>query len=280
MANTPQDVRIRPMRPDDVAELGHVAEQAAPDERLDPGLLGHLLDTDPGGCWVAEDSGEIVGFAIGIVRELMWVLASYAVLPGAQHRGIAPQLYAASAQHGQGCLRGLLTLTPAETRAARHHRAAGFTLHPLMKLTGTLDRATLPLLGRVREGTHNDLDLLDSLDRRIRGAAHGPDHLRLCRSLRLIVVERTTGSGYAYLQPDGNPVLLAATNRRTAGDLLWEALASAHAGAAVRVDRISAANQWALDVGLAAGLTLGRSGYLGVRRIQPPAPYLPHPTLL
>lgn len=280
MANTPQDVRIRAMRPDDVADFAHVAEQAMPQQRLDPSLPDHLLDTDPAGCWVAEAEGEIVGFAISIVRELTWILSSYAVLPGGQHHGIARALYAATAQHGQGCLRGLFTSTSAETQATRHHRAAGFDLHPLMRLTGTVDRATLPLLDRVREGTETDLDLLDSLDRRTRGAAHGPDHLLLGRSLRLIVVDRTTGSGYAYLQPDGSPALLAATNRRTAGALLWEALAAVPAGAVARVDRITAANQWALDVGLAAGLTLGRSGYLGVRRTQPPAPYLPHPTLL
>ena len=31
----------------------------------------HLLHTDPGGCWVAEQDGELVGFATSLTRELI-----------------------------------------------------------------------------------------------------------------------------------------------------------------------------------------------------------------
>ena len=46
------------------------------------------LRTDPGGCWVAEVDGELVGGAVSRVRELMWILASFAVRPDQQGQGI------------------------------------------------------------------------------------------------------------------------------------------------------------------------------------------------
>ena len=50
------------------------------------------LVTDPAGCWVAEVDGEVVGGAVSRVRELMWILASFAVRPDQQGRGIGAQL--------------------------------------------------------------------------------------------------------------------------------------------------------------------------------------------
>jgi hypothetical protein len=43
---------------------------------------------------------------------------------------------------------------------------------------------------------------------------------------------------------------------------------------------VTAANEWAIDVGLAARLELQQSGYLGLRNMRPPAPYLHHGSLL
>lgn len=299
MATRSYDVQIRPMRPDDVAAAealsaaayGGVAGIDADPTRVPvlPRSIGeasawqqrtrHLLTTDPGGSWVAEIDGEMVGFAVGLVRELMWILASYAVLPSHQGQGIGREILSAAAQHGRGCLRGMLA-SSADPGATRRYRAAGFDLHPFMQLQGTVDRTTLPILDRVRAGGAADHDLLDSIDRRTRGAAHGPDHGWLFASSRLIVADRSTGSGYAYLGPDGSLLLLAATNRRTATDLLWEALAAAPPDTEVCVDRITAANQWAIDVGMAAGLGLHPSGYLALRHLKPPAPYLPHRAFL
>jgi len=75
-------------------------------------------------------------------------------------------------------------------------------------------------------------------------------------------------------------VLVAATNRRTASGLMWEALASSTPGAQVSVHHVTAANGWALDVGLAARMAIYTNGYLCLRRMKPPAPYLHHGSLL
>src|SRR5688572_26702117 len=63
----------------------------------------HFLATDPDGCWVAEDAGGMLGFATSYTRELMWILATYAVRPQAQGHGIGKALLAAALHHGRGC---------------------------------------------------------------------------------------------------------------------------------------------------------------------------------
>ncbi len=290
---------IRPMREGDLAALAELTatsyhevdartyQRAWPDPVRRPAArngpwmhrTGQALVTDPGGCWVAEVDGEVVGGAVSRVRELMWLLASFAVRPDQQGRGIGTQLMAAAMHHGRGCLRGMFAAS-ADPGAVRRYRLAGFDLHPQMLLTGVVDRTEIPVVDRVREGTAGDVDLLNSVDRRTRGAAHLSDHDLLLAQFRLVVTDHSTGSGYAYVDDDGSPTLLAATNRRTASKLMWEALASSTPGDQISVHHITAANSWALDVGLAARMAIYQSGYLCLRQMKPPAPYLHHGSLL
>ncbi|NYG58064.1 putative N-acetyltransferase YhbS [Nocardioides daedukensis] len=239
----------------------------------------HTIESDPAGCWVAEQDGEVVGCAISRTRELMWILASFAVRPDLQGQGIGAQLLQAAMHHGRGCLRGMFAAS-ADPGAVRRYRLAGFSLHPQMFLTGTVDRSQLPVVERVREGSRGDIDLMDSIDRQTRGAAHLSDHDLLLAQYRLIVVDQASGSGYAYVDAHGAPALLAATTRRTASDLMWEALASSPPGAQISVRHITAANEWAIDVGMSAHLALHQDGYLCLRGMKPPSPYLHHGSLL
>lgn len=238
----------------------------------------HFLETGSGGCWVVEGDDGMAGFAVSYRRDLTWVLATYAVLPELQGRGIGTPLLAAALGHSKGCLRGMLSASD-DPRALRRYRLAGFTLHPQLLLRGTVDRSAIPVVEDVREGSPSDFDLMDSLDRRLRDAAHGVDHPVLSRLYRLVVTDRSTGSGYAYVD-DGRPVLLAATNRRTAAQLMWEALASSEPGSEVSVAHLTAVNDWALDVGLAARLAVRTSGHLALQGMKPPVPYIHHGSFL
>jgi GNAT superfamily N-acetyltransferase len=241
----------------------------------------HFVETDPGGCWVAEDATGTVGIVTSFRRETLWCLATYAVLPDRQGRGIGKPLLAAALHHGRGCTRGMLSAS-SDTRAVRLYQQAGFDLHPQMFLQGTVDRSALPVLearaDKVREGTAADVELLDSLDRRTRGAGHGPDHGLMLRTWRLLVSDTTTGSGYAYVDERGSLALLAASNRRTAARLLWRVLADGPA--TTTIGHVTGANQWVLDVGLAARLVLQQEGFLGLRGMNPPAPYVHNGALL
>lgn len=290
------DLTIRPMRPEDVpaaerlsAEGFHeldarMSRRSWPDPELRPPERAaawkertlHLLRTDPEGCWVTEDDSGIVGVVASYNREKCWFLATYAVRPGLQGRGVGKALLAAGLHHGRGSLRAMVSAS-SDPRAARIYHQAGFSLHPQMFLTGAVDRTAIPVIEKVRDGSAGDIDLMDSIDRRTRGSTHGPDHELMVGLWRLIVSDTTTGSGYAYLE-QGRVALLAATNRRTATRLLWAALAEA--GDQATVSHVTAANAWAIDVGMAARLELHTEGYLGLRGMQPPAPYLHNGALL
>jgi GNAT superfamily N-acetyltransferase len=294
------DVLIRPMQPEDVPDAERVSGAAFLQLEVEQRRAGdpeprprtpahaerwstrtrHLLTTDPGGCWVAERDGAMVGFATSIRRDLTWILATYAVRPGLQGAGIGRPLLEAALTHARGCLRGMLAASD-DPRAFRRYRAAGFSLHPQLLLTGRVDRRALPVVEHVRDGTESDFELMDSIDRRVRDAAHGPDHpVLLAAAARLLVVDRSTGSGYAYVDERGQVGLLAATNRRTATRLLWEALAGAPEDEDIAITHLTPANEWAVDVGLAARLTVDTAGYLALRGMKPPAPYVHHGALL
>ena len=253
-----------------------------PDPQLRPPERGsiwvdrvrHLVGTDPGGSWVAERDDELLGIVVSFVREKMWLLASYAVVPGSQGLGLGRALLAPALDHGRGCLRGMLNAS-SDPKALRRYHGAGFTLHPQMFFRGSPDRALIPVVDKIREGSENDIDLMDSVDRQTRGAAHGVDHQLLLRQFRLVVSETSSAQGYAYL--DDGVVLLAATDRRTASRLMWESIASSDD---VLIGHITPENDWAVDVGLAAGLELNQEGYQAVRHMQPPKPYLPHGALM
>jgi GNAT superfamily N-acetyltransferase len=293
------EVLYRPMRPDDVALAEHVSGVAFleldlrtfPRDLPDPEPRGedhragwirrtrHFLTTDPAGCWVGEDAGEMVGFATSIRREGTWILATYAVVPGQQGRGIGKQLLDLALTHSRGCLHGMLSASD-DPRAVRRYLLAGFRMHPQMFLSGTVDRSAIPVdTGtRVREGTAADTDLMDSVDRGCRGAAHGPDHALMQGIFRCVVSDTTAGSGYAYLNPGGAVMLLAASNRRTAAKLLWSAIADGPAEQSI--SHVSAANDWAIEIGTAARLGLRTSGYLALRGMKPPTTYLHNGALL
>ncbi|WP_433656115.1 GNAT family N-acetyltransferase [Nocardia sp. CA-128927] len=232
--------------------------------------MRYFLEVDPQGCWVAVDGERIVGFAISQNRDRLWYLATYGVLPRVQGQGVGKRLLDAVLAHADG-RQGMFS-SSVHPGATRRYRLAGFSLHPQMRMVGTVDRSTLPAVRGLSDGSADDFDWMDRLDQRVRGAGHGSDHQYLLNSHRLVVSRGDDKPGYVYIDDRGRAVLLAAADRRTAADLLWEALAAAQADTLVNC--ITTANEWAVDVGLAAGLDIGQEGYLAVRGMPTPAPYL------
>jgi hypothetical protein len=68
---------------------------------------------------------------------------------------------------------------------------------------------------------------------------------------------------------------LAATSRRLATRLLTAALLAAPPGEPIRVDHVVAEAQWAVDVGVTAGLEITNSGFIALRGMRPAELALP-----
>ena len=164
------DVRTRP------------ADWPAP-ERRDPERaalwrrrMEHLITHDSPGCWVAEDdSGELVGAVAALLRERLWGLSTYAVRPGTQATGIGKQLLDAALTYADPEGTGFICSSH-DPRAVRRYALAGFAMHPTALIWGSPRRAALPAVSGVREGSIDDMELMDAADRASRGAGHGVDH--------------------------------------------------------------------------------------------------------
>jgi len=234
-----------------------------------------LLETDPGGCWAAVDDSGLLGFAVSLRRERLWILSTFAVRPGVQGKGIGRQLLERAQEHGAGCDRGILAASD-DQRALHRYHAAGFALHPQMMFAGEVDKSAIPAVGAMRDGTPDDLEWMDDLDRDLRGAPHGPDHALLAAmASRLVVTPERTG--YAYASPGGTSVV-AARDSGTASRLLWQCLAEA--AGEFEIGHVTSANMWAADVALRARLKLRTEGFLAVRGMAPPACYIHNGPLL
>ncbi len=228
----------------------------------------HLLATDPALQWVAEDGGALVGAACGLEREGLWGLSLLVVHPRAQGAGLGRALLERA---GSGATRGLICSSD-DPAALRCYAMAGFDLLPEVELSGRLRRDALPAGEGVRGGSVGDLDHVAAIDRRVRGAAHGADWLVALRSgARLLVAER----GYALAGP-AMVLALAAEDEESATALLAAALRATDPEAErVTVNFVTAAEAWAVRLGVAVGLAPVPRGAVFVRGPRFAGPYLP-----
>jgi GNAT superfamily N-acetyltransferase len=234
----------------------------------------HLVEHDADGCWIAEDDSEPLGISTSLRRESWWGLSSYFVLPKAQGTGVGRALLDAALRHADGTDRAMICASH-DPKAFRRYRLAGFTMHPTMLGWGTVDRSAIPALPRVRDGAGRDAEWCDEVDREARSAGHGVDHIVMREQYDLHVVDDSTGRGYCYAWPAGGTYLLAATDTKTASDLLWASLAQASDEPDLRFVYATAEQEWAVDVAIAARLELHGRGYLAYRGMPPAMPYLP-----
>ncbi len=132
----------------------------------------------------------------------------------------------------------------------------------------------------IRDGTTQDLDLVDTVDAGLRGAGHSVDLEPLLGNGdgQLLVADTASGQGYAVLDIDSDVLVLGARDAPTAQTLLAAALRQA--GDEADVGHLTAEQGWAVPVVLAAGLALQPRGPAFWRGCAPPSPYLPSGALL
>ena len=180
-------------------------------------------------------------------------------------------------RYGRGCLRGDARGSSEDPLAVRRYRLAGFTLHPSMLLCGRRPAGGAPGRGAGPRGLAGDIDLMNSVDRQVRGSAHGVDHELLPACYRLVVADRSTGSGYAYVAPVGRAL-------PAGGDQPAHRHRPALGGRSPRptpertVDGRQRHGRQRVGRRRGDGVpdgALDTSGYLALRGMKPPAPYLP-----
>jgi GNAT superfamily N-acetyltransferase len=287
---TAADATIRPLRPQDAAAAAAAArtsleplypkEEASAEEEAirvagATARVTHLQRTDPGGCWVAEVDGRVVGTAIGLIREGIWGFSLFALLPELQGLGIGTRLYEPALEYGAGVPGGIILSSAHPAAMRRYARSPGYRLLPAVALSGTWDPRRVPASLRCRPGDLSaDARTIDAASQHVRGASHMRDLPTLLDrpGVTLLVVE---DEGFVCAR-NGTPWLLAARSEAAAEDLLWGAITSGPRGGTVTVDFVTAENQWAIRVGLQAGLALAPEGPTFVRgEVGPMAPYLP-----
>ena len=269
-----------------------VEERTTESSKLMRRRIGHLLETDPDGSLVAERGREPVGFAQAFVRDDLWVLSLLAVSPDHQEQGTGRSLLDAATSYRRDARFGLI-LCSRDPRAARIYSKAGFDLHPAVAAWGRVDHRNGVQIGgdrvieidergfggcqvdlpEVREGTVDDLRLVRSLGRRLRGGDHAPEIAFLIGQGRRLLL--AGDQGYAVVQ-GARPVMLAADNEAAATTLLSVALSLASPDEGVTVNWITAGQQWAIRTSLAFGLQLHPLGPVMTRGFDSlPACYLP-----
>jgi GNAT superfamily N-acetyltransferase len=240
-----------------------------PDEEHAHIRLRRFLAADPGGSWVAEEAdGSLSGVGLALMRDGLWGLSLLVVDPARQSAGVGRELLARTLAYGAGA-RGAVILASSDPRALRAYARAGFTMHPTAAARGR-PRGVEPA-PEVRPFEPRDHALAAEVDRAIRGAAHGEDLDVLARQgCRRFVLP---GRGYVVMRED-DVKLLAAHDEEAAAVLLRTALARAAGKAAV--DWLTASQQWATDVVVAAGLQLEVGGAVFLRGdVGRFRPYLP-----
>jgi len=227
--------------------------------------LARFVSADHDGaslCHVAERDGTIIGYAAAIRREDLWGLALLFVEPAEQGHGI-----------GQGLLdRSLASATGARVRlirasdhpqAARRYFHAGLRLYPATSFSGTPDRTTIPTDLPGRLGGPDDLDLVEHVDRQVRGPTRTADaQFAMEQEGQLIIVDGPEGRGWTVSRADQGPRMLGATTPSAGQALLWTAFAHSDPDATLHVDPVFAEHQWVVQVAMAARLQSGMTSPL------------------
>jgi GNAT superfamily N-acetyltransferase len=276
------EVDIRPMRDEDVADADRVCldvlymtfsgEDDAVRAARQHARIRHLLETDPGGSWVAEHEGRVAGVALALIREGVWGFSLFAVAQELQGSGIGRELFARCWEYGAGA-RGHLILSSTNPKAMGIYARSGLAIRPCVAAAGIPDVSRAPSVDGVVEAGEAGIALADAIGRELRGAGHGRDlRVPMAHGARLLVFEDRAFA----LARGSNIILLGARDEQAAQRMLWALFVGGPPGATVNVDFLTAGQDWALPVCLDARLVLSPDGPMFAGgELGPLAPYIP-----
>lgn len=203
------------------------------------------LKDDPAGLWVADDAGEILGFAWSWVCGDLWFLAQLFVAPGHQGRGIGNELIQRTLDHAReagATNKALITFTFNRVSQALYIRHGLFPKMPIYFFSVARERLVglqdAPLRCIPLEDTVSDLNTLAQIDAVALGVSREKHHRYLLNDETTKGVTFYAGDacvGYAYIGSDGHIGPLAVTRADALGPSFMSALKVAAEGGSAQV---------------------------------------------
>jgi len=248
------------------------------DERRRQDRTRHFLSTDPGGSWVADDEGTIVGMSQSFVREDYWMLSQLGTVPGQQGRGLGRELLRLALAHGDPSSPGTIQCSR-DPKAMALYSSFGFSLHPVVAAWGMLRPGAVSRPEVVERIEPDDVgpehhEIVADIDRHVRGSARTVDITSMLSQPgnRLLL----HGDQAYAVAKDERIVTLGARDEEAATLVLRTMLAEAPEGETIEVNWLTSAQQWAIRVLTQAGIELQPYGPVMVRGMDgPPSPYIP-----
>ena len=159
---------LRQIRPDEWRVLHDLAfaaftdlEERQGDDPIEPPpdhvierRFRRVIETDPGGAWVAEEDGRPVGAGLAILREGLWGLSMLVVHPDAQSGGVGRALLDRALKESKARGHRLVVLVGDEPFYGR----VGFKIIPKGRATmpGPVDHSRL-LVAELVDGAFTDV---------------------------------------------------------------------------------------------------------------------------
>lgn len=234
-----------------------------------------MLRTDPAGAFVAlDESRQVIGVVAALGRGRLWVLSLLAVRPGMQSRGAGRALMQAALDY-RSDLTDRLIMSTNDPRAMRLYWQAGFALYPALLASGQVRPESVPEPDpQITPVASHEIAQLAPISVALRGGPH-TEEMKMMAGVGARIF-RLADRGFVVVSAHHEVWLLAAVDAEAAQALLWWGLAYAGQDAPVRVRYVSGANQWAVDVLIAAGLDVVADGAVAVAGNPGPlCPYIP-----
>lgn len=175
----------------------------------------YCFNEDPGGFWIAEDHGEIVGSAFSWVCGDLWFLAELFIAPRMQGSGIGRQLLQQTLRHADQAgakSRALITFTFNTVSQGLYLRHGMFPRLPVYMFNA--DRKSLAKSGsdaRVKftraEASASHLATLGALDKSALGVSREKHHKYLLNDPAMkgfLLCDGNDCIGYAYIAASGH----------------------------------------------------------------------------
>jgi ribosomal protein S18 acetylase RimI-like enzyme len=275
---------VRPMNEADIPDAASISAEAfdfdisAPSARARwEERVRHSLRTDPGGAFVAERDGQIVGIAEAIVRDRTWVLSLLTVSSATGGRGDGRALLDAALDYGAQRTDAGLIVASNDPRAMRLYASCGFRLEPTFEAVGPPDASLIPPPDpAVTAVAADELESLAEISRAVRGAEQTPE-LQYIQSDGATIL-RLGDRGFTVVRPNQGIWGLCALDEEAARTLLWCALHWLRDDPKVHIEFFTGAQQWVLPILLAARIPFRAYGALAHRGVAAPLyPYIPSP---